>query len=266
MTRRRRALLTLGGITACALLLPVTVALTLFGVADDDPLAQPAREAPQPPAPTGDQNWGEWDVTAQTDLATRAMPHLPEAAAWPHVLAQESGGPPITLPAPGSIPGVVPTGFPPTVEGAIAQLAALTRIGLAGGDPQQYRRAYESISLPGAPPVETTRLHRDLTRIRARVAGLPPSGPVAGMVFVWTPTSALVKGTTDGGRYAVVCVLGELVTGLNGRSVSSGAADCQALRRVDEQWRISPGAAAAPASVAWPGSAFAVRAGYRAVR
>ena len=79
--------------------------------------------------------------------------------------------------------------------------------------------------------------------------GFPPTGPIDGLIFTWTPTSALVKGTTDGDRYAVVCVLGELVTGLKGR-----------------RWWISPGAAAAPATLAWPGSAEAVRAGYRAVR
>ena len=86
-------------------------------------------------------------------------------------------------------------------------------------------------------------------------------------MFTWTPTSALIKGTTDGDRYAVVCVLGELVTGRNGQSISTGAGDCQAFRRVGERWRISPGRGRRDRP-RWPGrgAAEAVRVGYRAVR
>jgi hypothetical protein len=268
---RRRTIVLIGGVAAVVLLLPVGLIAALVAVADDQP-GPPTREGTpvEPPpvdtAPAGPTDHGEWDTVAQTELATRPMLQLPEAAALPHPLTDQVAGPPIVLPQPADPPEPLPVVFPDSVEGAVAQLAALTRVGLEGGDPQRYRRAYESVSLPGAPAVETARLHRDLRRVRAGVLGFPPTGPIDGLIFTWTPTSALVKGTTDGYRYAVVCVLGELVNGLNGQSISTGAGDCQALRRVGQRWWISPGAAAAPATLAWPGSAEAVRAGYRAVR
>ena len=268
--RRRRTIVLVGGVAAVVLLLPVGLIAALVAVVDDP--GPPVREEVplEPPslntAPTGPTDHGEWDTVAQAELATRPMLQLPEVAALPHPLTDQVAGPPILLPQPAGPSVPLPVAFPGTVEGAVAQLAALTRVGLEGGDPQRYRHAYESVTLPGAPAVETARLHRDLRRVRAGVLSFPPTGPIAGLIFTWTPTSALVKGTTDGDRYAVVCVLGELVTGLNGQSISTGAGDCQAFRRVGQRWWISPGAAAAPATLAWPGSAEAVRAGYRAVR
>lgn len=263
---RRRAMLVLGGIAVLVVLLLVGLVVFLLGLGSDDPAAQDGGQA-QPPAagapPSGSDPDGGWDVEAQTALATQPMLELAESAALPHALTDEVAGPPITLPSPGASTGtVVPGGFPATEEGAIAQLVELTRIGLEGGDPDGYRLAYEEVAAPGAPPVESTRIYRDLQQVRAGT-GLPRSGAVAGLVFTWNPTSALVKGSTDGGRYLVVCVLGELVTGRNGQSLSTGAGNCQAMRRIDDQWRISPGAAAAPATLAWPGTAEAVQAGYR---
>jgi hypothetical protein len=236
------------------------------GTGGPDP--RPAREGPpeQPPAVADDPPTGGWDVVAETVLASAPMLRLPEAAALPHALVEAPAEPPLALPAGRVSSGRVPAGFPATPEGAVAQLAALTEVGLAGGDPLHYRRAYEAVALPGAPPAETARLYRDLRRVRAGVSGLPRTGPVPGLEFRWTPTSALIKGSADGSRYLVVCVLGELVTGLNGRSLVTGAGDCQAFRRVADDWRISPGVPAAPAALAWPGSAEAVRAGYRAVQ
>jgi hypothetical protein len=273
-SRRPQRRLLAGGIACAAVLFPVGVLVVLLGAADDEPGTDPSPEVtpsvPLSPAPalgpTDSIGDGHWDIAAQAELATRPMARLPEAVAWPHALSEATAGTPITLPPAVGTTGAVPSGFPATPEGALAQLAALTRVGLEGGDPQRYRLAYESVALPAAPAVETARLYRDLVRVRGRVAGLPRTGPVPGLVFTWTPTSGLVKGTTDGGRYAVVCVLGELVTGIHGQSVASGAGDCQAMRRTGDQWRISPGPAVAPAPLAWPGSAEAVRAGYREVR
>jgi hypothetical protein len=269
--RRRRTIVLVGGVAAVILSFPVGLTVALVTVPDDPPEppaheGSPAEPPPVLTAPTSPADQRDWDTAAEAELASRPMLQLPEAAALPHPLTDQVAGPPIVLPQPAGPPAPLPVGYPDTVEGAVAQLAALTRVGLEGGDPQRYRRAYESVTLPGAPAVETARLHRDLRRVRAGVLGFPATGPVAGLIFTWTPTSALVKGTTDGDRYAVVCVLGELVTGLNGQSISTGAGDCQAFRRVGQRWWISPGAAAAPATLAWPGSAEAVRAGYRAVR
>ena len=93
-------------------------------------------------------------------------------AALPQPLSADSAGPPIRLPSPDSRDGLVPRGFPPTAEGALAQLAALTAAGLVNADPGAYAAAYTAVAAPGAPAVEATPLHRGLVEIRAR-SGLP---------------------------------------------------------------------------------------------
>lgn len=265
--RRRRAGLTLGGFALIAVVVLVALVVWLLGrglAPDQATPVVPLSPGGVGAAPAGPDSGG-WDVAAETALATTPMVQFPESAALPHALTTDSAGPPLVLPpAAPDRPGVVAGGFPATAEGAVAQLAALTETGLAGGDPQGYALAYQSIALPGAPAAETTGGYTGLQNTRSR-AGLPASGAVPNLTFEFKTVEALIKGTTDGGRYAVVCVLGELTAGINGQSISGGAADCQAMRYVNGDWRISPGAAATRAPTAWPGTAEAVRAGYRAV-
>ena len=256
---RRRAVLIL---TAAALgVLAVVVGLVAALLPNPPDTPSPPEGALAPPAPVDTEGW---DVAAQTELASRPMPVLPEAAAFPHELSSASAAPPIRLPAAGTRSGPVPRGYPPTPQGALAQLAALTDTGLVNADPQVYATAYAAVAAPGAPPATDSRLYRDLVGVRAQ-AGLPPVGAAPEVSFDWTATSGLIKGSTDGGRYVVACVLGQLDAGANGRVISTGAGDCQGMRWVDGQWWISPGVAAAAAPLAWPGSPEAVQVGYRAV-
>ena len=55
----------------------------------------PAPEAPPAPAPVdgGGVDGGDWDLAAQTELATRPMPQLPDAAALPHALSSDPPAP-----------------------------------------------------------------------------------------------------------------------------------------------------------------------------
>lgn len=265
---RRRAATILAAAVIAVLALVAVGAMTLLGPTRTPAPAGPAASAAAAaPEVAGDG----WNVAGQTALAARPMPALPDAAALPHTLSTSPAGPPIQLPAPTGRRGPVPSGYPAAPDGALAQLVALTRAGLTGGDPQVYDAAYAAVAAPGAPPAASTRLHRDLVTVRAQ-AGLAPTGPVPELAFDWTPTSGLIKGSTDGGRYVVACALGQLEVGAGGRVFSSGAGDCQALRwaagtgGVGGQWQISPGTSAAPAPLAWPGSAEADQVGYREVQ
>jgi hypothetical protein len=90
----------------------------------------------------------------------------------------------------------------------------------------------------------------------------------------WQPEQAQIKGVLDGGRYVVACVLGQFTADYQGRLVTYGVGDCQALRwnptdsstGAPGQWLISPGPAAATAPDAWPGSQDSVNAGYQEIR
>lgn len=205
---------------------------------------------------------GGWDVAGQAELATRPMPSFPDQAALPQTLAAGAGNPVIAVPS-GTRAGLrVPEGFPPTPEGAVGQLAALLEVGLRDVNPQSFDAAYRSVSLPGAPDPALTPLGGDVRSLYAQAvtASSDPS-PLASR---WQPAGALVKGSADGGRFVVACVLGELqVVKVN--SISAGTGDCQAMRWTGRDWRISTGPAAARAPVVWPGSAEFVQAGYRPI-
>jgi hypothetical protein len=166
------------------------------------------------------------------------------------------------LPGPAGYQDGVPAGFPASPEGALAQLVALDEQGLRGGDPAEYERVYAEFAAPGAPQPAATRMVDTLSSIRAR-AGLAVTGPVTDLTVGYSVTEGLIKGVLDGGRYTVVCVLGQLRTDYQGRGVSAGVGDCQAMRYEGGQWRISPGPAAARSSDAWPGSQDAVNVGYQ---
>lgn len=255
---RRRAGLTLLGITAAVVALIAALTAVVIAHHTTGPASAPVTspEAAPTPPPGGEDR-------AEAALAGRPMLQLPPQAAQPQVMTTQTAGPAITLPPPALTAGRwIPGGFPATAEGALAQLKALNETGMTGGDPLVYARAYRELSLPGAPDPGSTGLSAVLRSFRSH-AGLAGTGTVADLGVTYQVTHGLVKGSTDTGRYTVVCVLGQLSVAYQGRTISAGVGDCQAMRWTGTDWRISPGALAAPASSAWPGSADAVKAGYR---
>lgn len=220
--------------------------------------AAPPAARPQPGAPAGG-----WDVAGQAELATRPMPAFPDQAALPQTLAPGAGNPPMSVPSGTRAGLVVPEGFPGTPEGAVGQLAALLEVGLRDVNPQSFDTAYRSISLPGAPDPASTPLGGDVRSLHAQA--VTASSDPTPLASRWQLAGALIKGSSDGGRYVVACVLGELqVVKVN--SISAGTGDCQAMRWTGTDWRISPGPAAARAPVVWPGSVEFVQAGYQPIR
>ena len=223
----------------------------------------PAPEAAPAPAPVDGGGLGPGRAVRAGDPADAGAARRGRAAA--RAEHRPAGARRCGCPHPATGDGSVPRGFAPTPEGALAQLVALTERRDEQRRPAGLRERLRRGRRPGAPPVAATPLHRGLVAIRAR-AGLPATGAVPDLIFDWTPASGLIKGSTDRGRYVVACVLGQLDAGAGGRIISTGAGDCQALRYEQGQWWISPGPAAAPAPLAWPGTDEAARVGYRAVR
>lgn len=261
---RGRAMLILGGVGVLLLGLIIAVIMSLTGMfagseaTGTQPSADPMLSSPGlgPSAGSGPQ--------AEAALAQAPMLQLPVSAVSPRTLSTRSAGPPIALPQPEQVTGaLVPTGFPATEAGALAQLVELMRVGMADADPQTWARAYDSLAEPGALPAAQTRTSQDLVDLR-RGSNMNPTGPLrSGMRISWAPTSVMVKGTTDDRSYTVACALGELVADNDGRVVSFGWGNCLPMRRVGDQWRIASGPTAATAPSAWPGSEEAVSAGWR---
>lgn len=263
--RRRRARTILTAVAgALVLVLVVAGVLTarMVTAPPDTPAQSPGQQRPMPPSSSTPEGAG-WEMAAQTRLARQPMVRFPLEAAKPHAMTTRTAGAAIDIPEPDKLQGRwIPGGFPATPQGALAQLKALNEAGLAGGgDPGVYARAYRQLSLPGAPRPQETGLYELLSSMRP--ADAPPTGPVPGWSVRYEVTHGLVKGTTDDGKFAVVCVLGQFSVNVQGRNISLGAGDCQAMRHVGGAWRISPTELAAWAPNAWPGTAEMVRAGYR---
>ncbi|WIV52843.1 hypothetical protein [Amycolatopsis nalaikhensis] len=214
----------------------------------------PAIPSPAPPTAPVDE---------ATALATRPMLTLPLDAALPHELTTATAGPPITVPRPAPIATRwITDGFPATAEGALGWLTDLNETALRGGDPATYLRAYAESALPHAPAAQGSGLYALLTSFRDR-AGIRPGEIKPGLTVTYDVTQGLIKGTAEEGRFAVVCTLGQASFDYQGQTTSMGIGDCQALRWTGTAWRIAPGARAAYAPCAWPGSIESVKAGYR---
>jgi hypothetical protein len=215
------------------------------------PTATPPGVAPSPP------------VDEATALAIGPMLTLPPEAALPHELTTATAGPPITVPRPVPIADrVISDRFGATAEGALGWLIDFNETALRGGDPATYARAYGEAALPHAPSLQGSGPLALLTSFRNE-AGIRPGELTPGLAVTYDVSQGLIKGTADGGRFAVVCTLGQLSFDYQGQSTSMGIGDCQALGWTGAAWRIAPGARAAYAACAWPGSAESVAAGYR---
>lgn len=252
--QRAGAALTLIGLVLVVL---AAAFVALAVVTQRPPPAEPPRPAPAPPPapPVVDPGW---DLIAQQRLAAAPMLALPASAVQPQPLSIEPGMR-ITLPAPD-----VSGEYDATPMGAVATLADLATAGLTDADPAGYATVYRQRALPGAPAPETAGLHRMLTAFRSS-AGLAATGPLPELTGSLEITHAQVKGSTDGGRYVVACVLGTFTAESHGHALQRGIGDCQALRWSGHNWRISPGPLPAPAPSAWPGSQSSLQAGYREV-
>lgn len=192
-------------------------------------------------------------------LAAAPMPAVPETASHPSPLSTEDPGPSIRLPAATrSGPAGVPTGFPHTPEGALAQLAAIDATALGMASLPAARDIITAWALPGGPTAQTW------SGVRA-IGGLLDAAEVSGgsgqIAVLATPLMGLVKGSV-GPDLVVVCVDFEVDVTLT--STARGAiADCQRMAWSDGRWLIGPGAEPAEAPSVWPGTALAYEVGYR---
>ncbi|MBT8226953.1 MAG: hypothetical protein HKP61_15915 [Dactylosporangium sp.] len=205
-------------------------------------------------------------LQAQQDaLADEPMLQLPMSAAQPQPLVAETAGPPIVVPAPTGrvVPDGPPvaTGFPHTPEGALAQLAAIDEGAFGTTDLHRVHEVYAWAALPGAVPEDQWSPTGGVTTLIDHLGGR--SKALQAQV-VFQAVQGQLKGTI-GQDFVVACVLGQMdVTAAS--TARAGVGDCQRMVWRDGRWWIGPGAQPAAAPSAWPGSADAVRAGWRELR
>ncbi|MFI5934077.1 hypothetical protein [Actinoplanes sp. NPDC051494] len=214
-----------------------------------------AEAAPEPSTPPPREST-DWRDT----IAAEPMLQLPAAAARPQPLVARTAGTPLRIPASRKGSDPVPTGFPRTAEGALGQLAAIDEAAMSTADPGLVHEVYETVAASGAvpeaewtPSVAVQRLTKSLGEQK---------GTAARVTF--RVVQGQIKGTV-GDDFVLACVLGEYSVALS-TGASVGLGDCQRMVWDGGRWLIGPGAQPAWAPSAWPGSADAVRAGWKELR
>jgi hypothetical protein len=206
---------------------------------------------------------------ARDALAARPMPQVDDSASHPSAVAATSPGAPIALPTATRVgPDAVPTGYPHTAEGALAQLAAIDQVAMQSGSVGTARDLIDHWALPGGPTGSTWSGVQALESLLTDAA----SSNTGQLAIVLTPLMGEIKGTV-GPNFVIPCVDFELDVTV-AQTARGAVADCQRMVWQPDanagpaggRWMVGPGAEpAAPPSV-WPDTDMAISVGYRDLR
>lgn len=254
--------------------------VSLLGGADAGQEASGARAgAVRGPASTPDTGAGS-DVEANLtpdEIANVPFPQAAPSAARPGLLATADVGT-LALPPATISDGIgVATGFPQTVEGAMAQLIAIDRTALESASLPRAQEVIAHWSSRGGPTPETWT---GVAAVASLLAALEvPAEGASTTVVTLEPSMGLIKGSiTSGGLstpdvpvFVVPCALFVLTVAVRpdrgetlGVTERVAVADCQRMTwsSSDERWVIGPGDEPAPAPSIWPGTQPSIDAGY----
>ncbi|MCF6506703.1 hypothetical protein E9549_04685 [Blastococcus sp. MG754426] len=202
------------------------------------------------------------DTSSQDALAATPMPTADPDDALPGPVSRQAAGV-IELPrTTADGPADVPTGFPRTSEGALAQLAAIDVTAMQTGSMDGVRRVIAEWAAPGGPTPESWSGVAGMASLLS-AAGLSGAGSPQ-LAIVVRPAMGLIKGTV-GPQFAVVCVNLEFTVTVEQTS-RIAIADCQRMAWVGDRWMIGAGPEPAPAPSVWPGTDTAIAAGWRDLR
>ena len=200
---------------------------------------------------------------ARDALAARPMPAVPDSASHPAPVSNRDAGPPIVLPRPTDTgPAGVPTGFPHTPEGAMAQLTAIDQTALQSGSLSGARAVIAAWAMPGGPTTTSWSAVRAMSSLLS-AAGLSGGGSPQ-LAVVLTPLMGQIKGSV-GPDFIVPCVDFELAVTLQ-QTARGATADCQRMVWHRDRWMIGPGEEPALPPSVWPGTDLAIDVGYRDLR
>lgn len=202
---------------------------------------------------------------ARDALAAKAMPQVNEAASHPSAVSSASPGEPIVLPAATRVgPAGVPTGYPHTPEGALAQVAAIDQVALQSGSLGTARDVIAKWAMPGGPDGQTWS---GVQALESLMTDTQTAG-TAQLAIVLTPLMGQIKGSV-GPDFTIPCIDFELDVTLT-QTARGAVADCQRMVwQVDSnggRWMVGPGTEPATPPSVWPDTDLAIRVGYRDLR
>jgi hypothetical protein len=200
---------------------------------------------------------------AEDGLAAQPMPSLDVSAAQPGAVSTADPGRPISLPAATMVGAAgVPTGFPHTEAGAMAQLAAIDQTALQAVSLAGARAVIAGWAMPGGPSASSWSAIAALAGFDD-AAGLSGGGS-AQLAMTVTPLMGLFKGAV-GADFVIPCVDFEVDATL-AQTSRVAAADCQRMVWRGDRWMIGPGSEPATPPSVWADTDAATRVGYRDVR
>ena len=260
----RRVLAALAGVLLVAALLAGGVGYWAWNTWQSTTPAPPAAgtgqdalEAMQAGAPA---------ARSRDDIAAAPMATFPASASSPAPPATTPGP---TMTVPGSTrsgPAQVPTGFPHTTPGAVAQLGAIESRVAQAMSIQVATDVYGGWALPGG--VGAPRWTMTVA-VRQFLSSAGVSSIDDGQArIVATPAAGMVKGA-DGDDWVVACVLLHVKSTIV-RTAQMAFGHCERMQWQPDQmvpggggrWMIAPGPEPAPAPSTWPGSDAALQAGW----
>jgi hypothetical protein len=170
--------------------------------------------------------------------------------------------PTMVLPSPTAVGAAdVPTGYPHTPPGAVAQLAAITTSVVSAMSVQHATAVHRGWAAPGAPVVSEWVMTRNVQAFLA-AAGLPTTAGASGALVVAEPVAVQVKGV-DGPDWVLGCVLLDVQATLTAHArIGYGHCERLAWDAPGARWVIAPGAQPATAPSTWPGTQAALDAGW----
>ena len=167
-------------------------------------------------------------------------------------------------------PAQVPTGFPHTPAGAMAQLAAIDQVALQSGSLAGARAVIAGWAMPGGPDRAAAGRCVQAMAELFDAAGLSGGGS-SQLALVLTPLMGQVKGSV-GPDFVVPCVDFESTSPCS-RPPAAPIADCQRMvwqpgrdRAASGRWMIGPGSEPATPPSVWPDTDTAIAVGYRDLR
>jgi hypothetical protein len=266
---RNKLVALLAGAAAAVLLIVVGLGLAVYytvtGSAPHSTTAPPSSRdtgsgtaASSPAASTA----GGGDRGRQDALAAAPMTTVDLAASRPGPVSARSPGS-ITMPkATASGPAGVPTGFPRTREGAMAQLAAIDQTAFQSGSLDGVRAVIASWAAPGGPTPGSWSAVKAMAEL-LDAAGLSGGG-IPQLALVVTPLMGLMKGSV-GPDFVIPCVDFEFDATIT-QTVRVADADCQRMQWTDGRWLIGAGPEPAVPPSVWPDTDTAINVGYQDLR
>ena len=180
------------------------------------------------------------------------------AAAWPYPVPGNLPEP-ITLPSSTMTTSLgVPTGFPHSPEGALAQLAAVSTA-FVEASPDTAKQINAEWLIPGGPGGGDSA---------AFLADKQQYGSV--ITYTFNPTMGMIRGKSADGNFVYACVLGNL-TGtyaVNGSTKSAPVTSCGRMWWMDGKWlgENKPANALPAEKTPAPGSTTAYQSGWADLR